>query len=182
MPGPIHVQVIEKILISYLGLKESGQADHLSIAANDLAVRHRVSYGKVWEILTGWEQGATLAELARPGMKDRERAARLLDVPTKAVLRELVETNRTAYLVELSLELQARTGKEVSLPTLCRGLQELGLTRKLVRVLAAGLHSSVLQRLPSSGRQHRPIAELCAASKQVCGCLGAALQACQGGV
>lgn len=54
---------------------------------------------------------------------------RLLQEPERALLREAVAKQPEVTLAEIQTQLATR-GKQVSLPTLCRALQALGLPRK----------------------------------------------------
>ena len=51
-------------------------------------------------------------------------------------MREIVSENVDYYLDEYIEEMQARTGKRVSVPTLWRSLAYCGITRKKVNVLS----------------------------------------------
>ena len=53
----------------------------------------------------------------------------LLQEPEQALLREAVAKQPDVTLAELQTQLETR-GKQVSVPTLCRALQALGLPRK----------------------------------------------------
>ncbi len=53
----------------------------------------------------------------------------LLQAPERALLREAVAKQPDVTLAELQTQLETR-GKQVSLPTLCRARQALGLPRK----------------------------------------------------
>lgn len=127
MTPPLHPQLIERIIRAHVEAEEDGEQQTLQA----LADRFAVSYGTVQRIIREWEAGVPLTELARHGQQGQERA-RALTPEVKAQLQQIVESNPSGYLHEYSSELQARTAKEVSIYTLCRGLQELGITRKKV--------------------------------------------------
>jgi hypothetical protein len=50
------------------------------------------------------------------------------------VLREIVRENTDYFLDEYIEEMQTRTGKRVSVPTLWRSLAYCGITRKKVQI------------------------------------------------
>ena len=58
------------------------------------------------------------------------------------ILRRLVEDDASMYLDEIQHELRTRTGRNISLPTICRCLRhELRITRKLLTARVRGVRT-----------------------------------------
>jgi transposase len=68
-----------------------------------------------------------------------------LDAAAQAVVQRLMEANADATLAELCTGVATETGVRVSVPTMCRVLQRLGLPRKKSRSTPA----SVIRRASS---------------------------------
>ena len=66
------------------------------------------------------------------------RSRSLLTVADLQELQHVVEVDDTLYLDEMREQLRYATGKRVSVPTVLRGLQTLGITRKKVRRHVSG--------------------------------------------
>jgi transposase len=69
-----------------------------------------------------------------------------LDVTAQAVVQRLVGDNPDATLEELCTGVAAETGVRVSVPTMCRVLQRLGLPRKKSRSMPRNVTRSVSNR------------------------------------
>lgn len=130
MPAPYSKDVVEKVVISYVQAPPTGEG---SQTLRQLAARHNVSLGFVSRVTRGWEDGLSLQELATVGKKGTLASTRLLTPEVLRVLRRLVRENETAYLDELAELLDLHTGVCASTSTICRGLQLLKISRKLVR-------------------------------------------------
>ena len=72
---------------------------------------------------------------------------RAVDGGGEAVLRELVAADNDATLAEYAATFEARTGRKVSVPAVCKALKRLGLGRKKRR---AGLPSRTGRTWPRS--------------------------------
>jgi transposase len=64
----------------------------------------------------------------------------LIDAQQLNIVEELVEEDNDATLQELSDRLQDKTGIRVSIPTMCRLVQKLNLTRKKTPSCFRSLH------------------------------------------
>ena len=111
---------------------------------------------------------ATVYNWLRQAREEKRRApkphaggpAPRLDAQRLSVLRELVAAQNDATLAEYAERLAARTGVQVSRPTLCQTLRRLKLRRK--KKVAPGERTGACRdragarRLPSPGEGDRP--------------------------
>lgn len=100
-----------------------------------LADRFGVSYSFVHRLLKCYE--ATISVKPKPHGGGKPP---LLNSQQIEILSQLVEEDNDATIKQLSVRLTEKTGIKVSIPTLCRLLQRLELTRK-----KKTLHASVAQ-------------------------------------
>jgi transposase len=94
-------------------------------STQQLADRFRVSYSFVNRLLRRYEATKSIEPLPHGGGKSA-----LIDAEQLNIVEELVEEDNDATLQELSNRLQEKTGIRVSIPTMCRLVQKLNLTRK----------------------------------------------------
>jgi transposase len=94
-------------------------------STQQLAERFQVSYSFVNRLLRRYEATKSIEPLPHGGGKPPLIEAEQLDI-----VKELVEEDNDATLQELSDRLEERTGVRFSLPTMCRLVQKLNLTRK----------------------------------------------------
>ena len=103
----------------------------LRACARDDGTRRRVArrYGIAESTLYGWlrQERDEDRRGPKPHAGGRPRA---IDAEGEAALRELVAANNDATLAEYAVAFEARTGREVSPPMVCKALQRLGLGRK----------------------------------------------------
>jgi len=90
-----------------------------------IANRFQVSYSFVNRLLKRYEAMASVEPKPHGGGKPPLLNSQQIDV-----LRQLVEEDNDATLQQLSVRLTEKTGIKVSIPTICRLLQKLELTRK----------------------------------------------------
>jgi transposase len=90
----------------------------------ELARRFKVSLEFVRSLLKRQRDDQTI-EAKQPTGGFAPKLAQSLEV-----VQQLVEENNDATLEELRVLVQQKTGVVVSVPTICRTLQQLGLTRK----------------------------------------------------
>lgn len=94
-------------------------------STQQLADRFQVSYSFVNRLLRRYEVIKSVEPLPHGGGKPP-----LIDAEQLNIVEELVEEDNDATLQELSDRLQEKTGIKVSIPTMCRLVQKLNLTRK----------------------------------------------------
>ena len=90
-----------------------------------LAERFRVSYSFVNRLLRRYEATKSIEPLPHGGGKPP-----LIESEQLNIVEELVEEDNDATLQELSDRLEEKTGVKVSIPTMCRLVKKLKLTRK----------------------------------------------------
>ncbi len=90
-----------------------------------LAERFRVSYSFVTRLLRRYDATNSIEPLPHGGGKPP-----LIDSQQLNIVKKLAEEDNDATLQELSDRLKEKTGIEVSIPTMCRLVQKLNLTRK----------------------------------------------------
>lgn len=90
-----------------------------------IAERFQVSYSFVNRLLKHYEATASVESKPHGGGKPP-----LLNSQQIEILSQLVEEDNNATLQQLSVRLTEKTGIKVSIPTICRLLQRLELTRK----------------------------------------------------
>ncbi len=94
-------------------------------STQQLADRFQVSYSFVNRLLRRYEVTKSIEPLPHGGGKPP-----LIDAEQLNIVKELVEKDNDATLQELSDRLEEKTGVKVSIPTMCRLVQKLNLTRK----------------------------------------------------
>lgn len=94
-------------------------------STRQLAERFQVSYSFVNRLLRRYEATNSIEPLPHGGGKPP-----LIDSKQLNFVKKLVEEDNDATLQQLSNRLKEKTGIEVSIPTLCRLVQKLNLTRK----------------------------------------------------
>jgi transposase len=94
-------------------------------STRQLAERFRVSYSFVNRLLRRYEATKSIDPLPHSGGKPP-----LIDSEQLKIVSNLVEEDNDATLQELSDRLQEKTDIRVSIPTMCRLVQKLNLTRK----------------------------------------------------
>ena len=119
MPAPLSRDLCEKVII-----KHFRDDDSSSKIAQDLVI-HRNTVGRV---IDRWEAGEDICLSRQRGFYSRA-----LDTRTFAVLLRLLQHDEQLFLDEIRDELLIRTGKDVSLATVCRGLREARYTSLKVR-------------------------------------------------
>lgn len=90
-----------------------------------IANRFGVSYSFVNRLLKRYEAVASVEPKPHSGGKPPLLNSQQIDI-----LKQLVEEDNDATLQQLSIRLNEKTGIKVSIPTICRLLQRLDLTRK----------------------------------------------------
>jgi transposase len=90
-----------------------------------IANRFQVSYSFVYRLLKRYKVTVSVEPKPHGGGKQPLLNSQQIDV-----LRQLVEEDNDATLQQLSVRLTEKTGIKVSIPTICRLLQRLELTRK----------------------------------------------------
>jgi transposase len=91
----------------------------------EVADRFAVKRGWVNEIVQRYNQTGSVAPSPRGG----GATAKLIDEDYQ-VIAEIIKHQNDATLAEIASQLAQRTGVVVSLPTICRTLQKMGLSRK----------------------------------------------------
>ena len=91
----------------------------------EVADRFAVKRGWVNEIIQRYNQTGSVAASPRGG----GATAKLIDEDYQ-VIAEIIKHQNDATLAEIAAQLAERTGVIVSLPTVCRALQKMGLSRK----------------------------------------------------
>ncbi len=109
-----------------------------------LAERFGVSYSFVSRLLKRYEATASVEPNPHGGGKPPLLNSRQIEI-----LNQLVEEDNDATLQHLSVRLTEKTGIKVSIPTICRLLQKLELTRKKKTVHANEAESERVQKLRS---------------------------------
>jgi len=109
-----------------------------------LAERFGVSYSFVSRLLKRYEATASVEPNPHGGGKPPLLNSRQIEI-----LNQLVEEDNDATLQQLSVRLTEKTGIKVSIPTICRLLQKLELTRKKKTVHANEAESERVQKLRS---------------------------------
>ncbi|MDZ4877539.1 MAG: IS630 family transposase ISMae26 [Chroococcidiopsis cubana SAG 39.79] len=107
-----------------------------------LAERFGVSYSFVSRLLKRYEATASVEPTPHGGGKPP-----LLNSQQIEILSQLVEEDNDATLQQLSVRLAEKTGIKVSIPTICRLLQRLELTRKKKTLHADEAQSERVQKL-----------------------------------
>ena len=109
-----------------------------------LAERFGVSYSFVSRLLKRYEAIASVEPKSHGGGKPP-----LLNSQQIEILSQLVEEDNDATLQQLSVRLTEKTGIKVSIPTICRLLQKLELTRKKKTLHADEAAAERVQKLRS---------------------------------
>jgi len=109
-----------------------------------LAERFGVSYSFVSRLLKRYEATASVEPNPHGGGKPPLLNSRQIEI-----LNQLVEEDKDATLQQLSVRLTEKTGIKVSIPTICRLLQKLELTRKKKTLHANEAESERVQKLRS---------------------------------
>ena len=109
-----------------------------------IANRFQVSYSFVNRLLKRYKAVASVEPKPHGGGKPSLLNSQQIDI-----LRQLVEEDNDATLQQLSVRLTERTGIKVSIPTICRLLQRLELTRKKKTLHANEAESERVQKLRS---------------------------------
>jgi transposase len=107
-----------------------------------IANRFQVSYSFVNRLLKRYEAVASVEPKPHGGGKPP-----LLNSQQIKILSQLVEEDNDATLQQLSVRLTEKTGIKVSIPTVCRHLQKLDLTRKKKTLHADEASSERVQKL-----------------------------------
>ncbi len=94
-------------------------------STKQLADRFQVSYSFVNRLLRRYEATNSIEPLPHGGGKTP-----LIDSQQLNIVNQLVEEDNDATLQELSDRLQEKTDIKVSIPTMCRLVQKLNITRK----------------------------------------------------
>lgn len=108
----------------------------------EIANRFQVSYSFVNRLLKRYEAMASVEPKPHGGGKPPLLSSQQIDV-----LRQLVEEDNDATLQQLSVRLTEKTGIKVSIPTICRLLQKLELTRKKKTLHANEAQTERVQQL-----------------------------------
>jgi transposase len=90
-----------------------------------IANRFQVSYSFVYRLLKRYEAYSSVEPTPHGGGKPPKINSQQIEI-----LSQLVEEDNDATLQQLSVRLTEKTGIKVSIPTICRLLQRLELTRK----------------------------------------------------
>jgi transposase len=109
-----------------------------------LAERFRVSYSFVRKLLKRYEAKGTVEPAAHGGGKLPKLNSQQIEMVV-----ELVEEDNDATLQQLCAGLEEKTGIKISIPTMCRLLQKLELTRKKKTLHANEASSERVQKLRS---------------------------------
>ncbi len=94
-------------------------------STRQLTKRFRVSYSFVNRLLRRYQATNSIEPLPHGGGKQP-----LIDSKQLNLVKKLAEEDNHATLQELSARLKQKTGIKVSIPTMCRLVQKLNLTRK----------------------------------------------------
>ncbi len=94
-------------------------------STQQLADRFQVSYSFVNRLLRRYEVTKSIEPLPHGGGKPP-----LIEAKQLNIVEKLVEEDNDATLKELRDRLTEKTGVQVSIPTMCRLVQKLNLTRK----------------------------------------------------
>ena len=121
---------------------ETRQKTNQSI--RQIATRFQVSYSFVSRLFKRYEATASLVPKSHGGGKQPKLNSQQIDL-----LSQLVEEDNDATLQQLSARLAEKTGIKVSIPTICRLLQRLELTRKKKTLHADEAESERVQKLRS---------------------------------
>jgi transposase len=110
--------------------------------------RRRIArrYGVAESTLYGWLRQEREEDRRRPKPHAGGRP-RAIDAAGETALRELVAADNDATLVAYAAGFEARTGRKVSVPMVCKALKRLGLGRKKRR---SGLPSRTGRTWPRS--------------------------------
>ncbi|MGL4620714.1 IS630 family transposase [Chroococcidiopsis sp.] len=108
-------------------------------STSQLAARFGVSYSFVSRLLKRYEAYSSVEPNPHGGGKPPLLNSQQIDI-----LSQLVEEDNDATLQQLSVQLTEKIGIEVSIPTICRLLQRLELTRKKKTLHA---HEAVSERV-----------------------------------
>lgn len=119
-----------------------------------IANRFQVSYSFVNRLLKRYEATASMEPKPHGGGKQPKLNSQQIDIVT-----QLVEEDNDATLQQLSERLMEKTGIKVSIPTICRLLQKLELTRKKKTLHANEAESERVQKLRS--QYWTTIGEIC---------------------
>lgn len=109
-----------------------------------IATRFQVSYSFVRRLLKRYEATATIEPKPHGGGKLPKLNSQQINI-----LSQLVEEDNDATLQQLSARLMEKTGIKVSIPTICRLLQKLELTRRKKTLHANEAESERVQKLRS---------------------------------
>ena len=107
-----------------------------------IANRFGVSYSFVNRLLKRYEAVASVEPKPHGGGKLPKINSQQIDI-----LKQLVEEDNDATLQQLSIRLNEKTGIKVSIPTICRLLQRLDLTRKKKTLHADEASTERVQKL-----------------------------------
>ena len=124
MPAPYSEDLAEKMIIKHFWFEQSVQEIAWHLLVDPRTVKDRISR---------WEADEPLKLQGRTGVLNSNR---LNSTAALNTLLSVLERNDTLFLEELAERMQEETGVEYSLSTLCRGLKELGWTRKKVKELS----------------------------------------------
>ena len=119
---------------------ETKQKTHES--NQQIAARFQVSYSFVRRLMKRYEATGSIDSNPHGGGKPSLLNSQQIDV-----VIQLVEEDNDATLKQLCTRLFEKTGTEVSLPTMCRLLQKLELTRKKKTLHASEAQTQRVQKL-----------------------------------
>lgn len=91
----------------------------------EIAKQFQVGKTFVNDVIQQWRKTGSVSPLPHAGGVNPKLEAEHLQK-----LQQIVETTNDATLSELSEQLEIETGVKVSVPTIHRGIEKLGLTRK----------------------------------------------------
>lgn len=120
----------------------------LRACARDDDTRRRIArrYGIGESTLYGWRRQEREEDRRRPKPHSGGRV-RVINAAGEVILRELVAADNDATLAAYAAVFEARTGRKVSAPMVCKALKRLGLGRKKRR---SGLPSRIGRMWPRS--------------------------------
>ena len=103
----------------------------LRACARDDDTRRRIArrYGIGESTLCGWLRQEREEDRRRPKPHSGGRV-RVINAAGEVILRELVAADNDATLAAYAAAFEARTGRKVSAPMVCKALKRLGLGRK----------------------------------------------------
>lgn len=103
----------------------------LRACARDDDTRRRIArrYGIGESTLYGWRRQEREEDRRRPKPHSGGRV-RVINAAGEVILRELVAADNDATLAAYAAVFEARTGRKVSAPMVCKALKRLGLGRK----------------------------------------------------